>query len=51
MGNASVFQRVEKKYQMSEEQYARFLQKTKELIHEDEFGLHTIHNIYFDTPN
>ena len=36
MGNASVFQRVEKKYQMSEEQYARFLQKTKELIHEDE---------------
>lgn len=51
MGNISVFQRVEKKYLLSEEQYSRFLLKTKDSIHEDEYGLHTIHNLYFDTPN
>lgn len=51
MGNISVFQRVEKKYQMTQEQYHTFLECIQDYMHVDQFGLHTIHNIYFDTPN
>lgn len=49
--NNNVFQRVEKKYRMTHEQYEMFLEKMAEYINEDEFGLHTIHNIYYDTPD
>lgn len=45
-----VFQRVEKKYLMSNETYHLFLQQIKEYMQEDQFGLHTICNIYYDTP-
>lgn len=45
----SIFQRVEKKYQMDQRQYEAFLKAAENRIHMDEFGLHTINNIYFDT--
>lgn len=45
------FQRVEKKYQMNQEQYERFLNRVSDRIHPDKFGLHTIHNIYYDTDD
>ncbi|MDD3404595.1 MAG: polyphosphate polymerase domain-containing protein [Hespellia sp.] len=47
----SIFQRVEKKYRMNPEQYQAFMERTKNRIHLDEFGLHTINNIYFDTDH
>ncbi|MBQ3512642.1 MAG: polyphosphate polymerase domain-containing protein [Lachnospiraceae bacterium] len=45
------FQRVEKKYLMSRETYRDFLKETEKYIQLDEFGLHTICNIYFDTDH
>ncbi len=45
----NTFQRVEKKYSMSKEQYDDFKEMTKPYICQDQFGLHTISNIYFDT--
>lgn len=44
-----VFQRVEKKYMMSYETYKLFLQQIQAYMQEDQFGLHTICNIYYDT--
>lgn len=44
-----VFQRVEKKYMMSYETYKSFLQQIQAYMQEDQFGLHTICNIYYDT--
>ena len=46
---AQTFQRVEKKYLISKETYQKFLEETKNYITLDEFGLHKICNIYFDT--
>lgn len=45
------FQRVEKKYLISRETYCDFLKETEKYIQLDEFGLHTICNIYFDTEH
>lgn len=45
------FQRVEKKYLMTQETYLDFLKETEKYIQLDEFGLHTICNIYFDTAH
>ena len=47
----TVFKRVEKKYLLTEEQYKNLLKSCGELIKEDEFGLHTVCNIYYDTNN
>lgn len=47
--DGSVFQRIEKKYRMNPTQYHSFMESVKDKIHLDEFGLHTINNIYFDT--
>jgi len=44
-----VFERVEKKYLMSREQYGAFKRCSSAYIGMDEYGLHTICNIYFDT--
>lgn len=49
MGEQNVFERVEKKYRMNKEQYQAFLEEAAERIHVDEYGLHTIRNIYYDT--
>lgn len=50
MANQYIFQRVEKKYQLTQEQYNAFLHAIQTRIQQDEYGLHTIHNIYYDTP-
>lgn len=51
MGDINVFQRVEKKYRLTGQQYESFLSEAKKYMHEDQYGLHTIHNIYYDTVN
>lgn len=45
----SAFERVEKKYLMTKEQFDSFLKRTNKLITLDQYGLHTICNIYYDT--
>lgn len=44
-----IFQRVEKKYLMNREQYENFKERSSAYIELDQYGLHTICNIYFDT--
>lgn len=44
-----VFKRVEKKYLLSEGKYRRLLECLDEYMCMDEYGKHTISNIYFDT--
>jgi len=45
------FQRYEKKFLISEEQYQSILQYLKTIASPDQYGLTTIHNIYYDTEN
>lgn len=45
------FRRVEKKYLLTSEQYARLMEQLRFRIHADEFGLHTITSLYYDTPD
>ena len=47
----AVFQRYEKKYLINRRQYRRLLGELNGLITADEYGRHTISNIYFDTEN
>ena len=52
MGNKiGIFQRTEKKYGLTAEQYKDFLNKAKDKIKADRFGMHTISNIYYDTAD
>lgn len=51
MKENNTFQRVEKKYLMTREQYKTFIDRTKNYIQPDQYGLHTISNIYYDTDN
>ncbi len=51
MSSQNVFERVEKKYRMNQKQYDLFLEGAADKIHMDEYGLHTIRNIYYDTQN
>lgn len=44
-----VFQRIEKKYLMDGEQYRRFTEGMAPYMELDQYGLHTIGNLYFDT--
>ncbi len=46
-----VFNRVEKKYLLNEEQFQAVMGELKAYMEMDEYGLHTIRNIYFDTVN
>ena len=45
----TVFKRVEKKYLLTEEQYNNLIKECGDNITADEFGLHTVCNIYYDT--
>lgn len=47
----NVFQRIEKKYHLSGEKYWALIQALKPYMQMDEYGRHTICNIYYDTPN
>lgn len=51
MANKDIFERVEKKYQMNQNQYQEFLNGAAGKIHADQYGLHTIRNIYYDTED
>lgn len=47
----TVFNRVEKKYKLSEEKYRQFLERLLYYMEIDQFGKHTINNIYYDTQD
>ncbi len=47
----TVFKRYEKKYLLTSEQEREFLRRTEGKMQLDQYGLHTICNIYFDTPD
>lgn len=47
----TVFNRYEKKYVMPEEVYRELRYRLKPYMEEDKYGLHTICNIYYDTPD
>lgn len=49
--NSSIFQRTEKKYQLSCGQYEKLIQELMPYMKTDGYGLHTICNIYYDTDN
>lgn len=51
MSDQNVFERVEKKYRLNQKQYDSFRNAAAQKLHMDEYGLHTIRNIYYDTPN
>lgn len=46
-----VFQRKEKKYILNREQYKKLLKVIEQYMEIDEFGRHTICNLYFDTDD
>ncbi|MDO5574781.1 MAG: polyphosphate polymerase domain-containing protein [bacterium] len=45
----TVFKRYEKKYLLNQTQYERMLTFLNDYMKQDEYGLHTIRNIYYDT--
>lgn len=47
----NIFQRVEKKYLLSQEVYDNLLKALSPYMKIDEYGLHTICNIYYDTEH
>ncbi len=47
----TVFNRVEKKYKLTKEKYDQFLEKLLNYMEIDQFGKHTISNIYYDTAD
>lgn len=50
-GYQDTFRRVEKKYLLSGAQYEALRQALSAHMEQDSFGLHTISNLYFDTPD
>ncbi len=46
----TVFNRYEKKYLLPEEIYLELRTRLRPYMQEDQYGLHTICNIYYDTP-
>lgn len=47
----NVFNRYEKKYMLTETQYCAIRKRLEEYMEEDQYGLHTIRNIYYDTED
>lgn len=47
--NNNVFERIEKKYLLTEDKFNLLFQKIEPYMSIDKFGLHTICNIYYDT--
>lgn len=45
-----VFNRYEKKFLIDENTYLKFKKDLDEYMEEDDYGVHTIRNIYYDTP-
>lgn len=46
-----VFNRYEKKYLLTRQQYEAIRQRLEPYMEEDQYGLHTIRNIYYDTED
>lgn len=46
-----VFERHEKKYQLTEDQYLRLRERLDEYMQEDKYGLSTVCSLYFDTED
>lgn len=46
-----VFNRYEKKYLLTEQEYCAIRKRLEEYMEEDQYGLHTIRNIYYDTAD
>lgn len=46
-----VFNRYEKKYMLNKQQYCAIRERLEEYMEEDQYGLHTIRNIYYDTAD
>lgn len=46
-----VFNRYEKKYLLTQQQYEAIRKRLEIYIEEDQYGLHTIRNIYYDTED
>ena len=51
MKSNNIFERVEKKYLLSNKDYELLKEKLLPFMKMDHYGLHTICNIYFDTEN
>ena len=51
MAYANTFKRREMKFLLNEEQYNEVVRAISEFMTEDEYGLHTILNIYLDNRN
>lgn len=49
MSDNFTFKRIEKKYLLDESKYKQFISKIEPYMQLDEYGLHTICNIYYDT--
>ncbi len=47
----NVFNRYEKKYLLTEEEYRGVRQRLEAYMKEDQYGLHTIRNLYYDTED
>ena len=51
MGVQTVFQRYEIKYRITRAQQERLIQAIEPYMQADRYGVHTIRNVYFDTPD
>lgn len=51
MATNYVFKRIEKKYLMTKEQHEALLERIAPYMTRDQYGLHTICNLYFDTDD
>lgn len=51
MGIQYSFKRYEKKYMLTGRQYENLLPVLKEKMAEERYGLHTVCNVYYDTPD
>ncbi len=51
MADFTTFKRVEKKYLLTEEKYNALMERLTEYMQLDEYGLHTICNVYYDTDD
>lgn len=47
----AVFKRYEKKYMVSSEQYNELISRMITRVNADQYGKHTVCNVYFDTPD
>lgn len=50
-GYQDVFERVEKKYLLNKTKYLKLMEAFEPIMQKDDYGLHTISNLYFDTED